>query len=175
MSGNRALQRVDHAAGVVDAQRGLGDVGDRRVRVGEVEPLDIGLGLHEDAPAPAIWPIVPSTSGWPAWPIRITVAALRDVALALVVHLGRPAGRWRRSPAGRARRPPRSTALATPWALKMVTAPGGISSSSSTKRAPLRAGSRRHAGCARSRGGHRPAGRTSRAPALRRTHPTGFF
>ena len=32
-------------------------------------------------------PMVPSTSGWPAWPIRINVAATRHVSLALGVDL----------------------------------------------------------------------------------------
>ena len=66
------------------------------------------------------------------------LAALVGIALALDMDLGdQRAGRVDdRQPAlGRIR----LDRLATPWALKIVTAPAGTSSSSSTKRAPLRA------------------------------------
>ena len=34
------------------------------------------------------WPMVPSTSGWPAWPIKNTSRASRGIARDLHVHLG---------------------------------------------------------------------------------------
>ena len=84
--GESALQRGNDALGVVDAERRLRHVGDRRVG-GDVELFDLLLVLHQHH-GPGIWPIVPSTSGWPAWPIRISLRPCADIALALIVHLG---------------------------------------------------------------------------------------
>ena len=64
------MQRGDDAAGVVDAERRLGDVGDRRVG-GNVELGDV-VSVCTSVTGSEIWPIVPSTSGWPAWPIRMS-------------------------------------------------------------------------------------------------------
>jgi hypothetical protein len=63
-------QRIDDAARVVDAERRLGDIGEPR-RVAHVERRHVLDGRHQMHLA-GIWPIVPSTSGWPAWPISTT-------------------------------------------------------------------------------------------------------
>ena len=69
--GEAPFQRCDDALGVVDAQRGLGDVGDRRV--GRDIEASTSASVCTSTTGAEIWPMVPSTSGWPAWPIRMSV------------------------------------------------------------------------------------------------------
>lgn len=56
---------------VVDRQGGLGDVGHWRI-CRQIQGLNLFDALNEQHGG-GNWPIVPSTSGWPAWPIRISV------------------------------------------------------------------------------------------------------
>ena len=81
-----ALQRRDDRTRVVDAQRRLRDVGDRLVGV-EVELLDVAFVLHQEHR--------PRNLAHRAFDLRVAGvpdqdqrAPLRDVALALVMHLG---------------------------------------------------------------------------------------
>ena len=105
------------------------------------------------------------------------LAAAPEMDLGLAMHLGdqRTGGVERRTDC--AASPRRAPTCGTPWAEKITgAAVSGISSSSSTKIAPLRPQARRpRSGCARSRGAHRPAGRTSpaRARPIDRPHHAG--
>jgi len=64
------FERGNDAASVVDAQRGLRDIGDRRIG-GNIQGFDVLFTLHQHH-GPSIWPSVPSTSGCPAWPTRMS-------------------------------------------------------------------------------------------------------
>ena len=82
----RLVQRRDDVLGVVDAQRGLRDVGDRRVGR-NVELRDVGFGLHQFDRR--------GNLAHRAFDFRVAgvadqdeLAALADVALALIVNLG---------------------------------------------------------------------------------------
>ena len=84
--GKPAMQRGDDAARVVDAQRRLRHVGDRRI-VGNIERVDVVLGLHQCHRL--------GNLAHRAFDLRMAgvadqnePAALRDIALALIVHLG---------------------------------------------------------------------------------------
>ena len=127
------LERGDDVAGVVHRQRGLGGVG-HVVGLVDLERRDVrrcprpGRSCAPVArPSRCHWPIVPSTSGCPAWPIST---------------MSRPARHWRATSrctlvtsgqvASNTFRPRRSaslrTAWETPWALKITVAPSGTSS-----------------------------------------------
>ncbi len=80
------MQRGDDAAGIVDGQRGLRDIGDRRIRR-NIERGDVVLGLHQRHRLGDL--------AHRAFDFRMAgmadedePAALADIALALVVHLG---------------------------------------------------------------------------------------
>ena len=136
IDGKRAFSASMTRAGVVDRQRRLGDVGEL-VGIGDVRAArpprrcEIRCTLAGDLADRAL------DLGVAGMADQDDLAALGGVALALVVHLGdQRAGGVDHRQAALARRGSRPR-LATPWALKIVIAPGGISSSSSTKRAPL--------------------------------------
>ena len=82
-----ALQRHDDLPRVVDRQRRLGDVGERRpgakssASTSSTEPISVV------APS-GNWPIVPITSGWPAMADQQHVAAALVMDLRLAVNLG---------------------------------------------------------------------------------------
>ena len=79
--------------------------------------------------------MVPSTSGCPSCPIRITSRpsrAKRDTSMCTFVTSGQVASKTRRP----RRRASACTAFGTPWALKITVASAGTSSSSSTNTAP---------------------------------------
>ena len=69
--GEAALQRGDDRARIVDAQRGLRYVCDRAYRPASSK-RSTSCVVCTSTTGPGTWPIVPSTSGWPAWPTRIT-------------------------------------------------------------------------------------------------------
>ena len=80
------MKRGDDAAGVVDAQRGLRHISNRGVG-GDIESVDVAFGLHQshwlgDLAHRAL------DFGVPGVTDENEAAALRDIALALVVHLG---------------------------------------------------------------------------------------
>src|SRR5262249_30516731 len=81
-----ALQGGDDTLRVVHAQCGLRHVGDRRVG-GEVERLDVGFALHQDDWARDLAHRALDL-GMAGMSDQDELAALPDVALALVVHLG---------------------------------------------------------------------------------------
>ena len=117
--------------GVVDAERRLGHIGHGRI-VRDVETRQRPRSVETRCTGAPTWPIVPSTSGWPAWPIRIKCPARAPHSACPGRAPSRPAGRSRRARAGPRRFASSMTDWATPWALKIVTAPSGISFSSST-------------------------------------------
>ena len=131
------LQHLDDGGGVVDRKRGLGDVGER-VGVLRREGSRVVDGLDQDAPSRAAagpWCRSPpggrhGRSGGSRGQLR-GGARPRDAPW-------RPAGRWRRDRTACARSASAGTDFGTPWAEKMTGASvSGISSSSSTKMAPL--------------------------------------
>ena len=65
------------------------------------------------------WPMVPTTSGWPAWPISRISRPSRSGARPRGAPW-RPAGRWRRGRTGCAALASAGTALGTPWAEKIT-------------------------------------------------------
>ena len=84
--GEAVVQRGDDAARVIDAQRGLRHIGDRRIG-GNVELVDVGFGLDQSDRLGDL--------AHRALDLRMAgmadeneLPALRDIALALVVHLG---------------------------------------------------------------------------------------
>ena len=99
-----AVQRSDDAARVVDAERGLRHIGDRRIGREDRAP-STSASVCTSRTGPGIWPSVPSTSGWPAWPISTTVRPCAQIVAALRCAPWRPAGRWRSTRAGRAPAP----------------------------------------------------------------------
>ena len=71
MSGKRRAERGDHLAGLVHRQRRLRHVRELRT-VGELERATSSADSTRTIESGAS-PIVPTTSSWPAWPIRMTV------------------------------------------------------------------------------------------------------
>ena len=138
-------------------------------RIAHVELLHIRDVLHEMILPPkevSNRPIVPSTSGWPAWPISIDIAAFARVALTSMCTLvtsGHVASNTVSPRVGASA----STARETPCAEKITVAPSGTSSSSSTNTAPRARSRRPRDGCARLRDARRSAHRTIRARARR--------
>ena len=84
--GKSAMQRCDDAAGIVDAERRLRDVGDRRV-VRQIERSDVVLGLHQ---SDRLGDLTHRSFdlGMPGMADENEPAPLRHVALALIVDLG---------------------------------------------------------------------------------------
>ena len=78
-------QRGDNIARVVDAERGLGDEG-RALGIARLDSGNI-LDRADQMHAALIRPMVPSTSGWPAWPISATSKPFA-VSLTFFVNLG---------------------------------------------------------------------------------------
>ena len=83
---NLRCSACDDALGVVDAERGLRDIGDRRVGR-QVELVDVGFVLHQDHRARDL-PHGALDLGMAGVPDQDQLAALPDIALALVVDLG---------------------------------------------------------------------------------------
>ena len=83
-------------------------------------------------------PMVPTTSGWPAWPMSTISRPRAEMDLRLAMHLGdQRAGGVEMEEIARACAAS-GTALATPWAEKITGwSVSGISSSSSTNTAPF--------------------------------------
>jgi hypothetical protein len=59
-----------HACRIVHRQCGLGDVG-QLVRVAHLQAGDFSMRHPPDTCRVGDWPMVPSTSGWPLWPIMM--------------------------------------------------------------------------------------------------------
>ena len=84
----------------------------------------------------ADWPMVPSASGWPSWPIITTsrpCSRMRATSACTLVTSGQVASKTRSPRASASRR----TARETPCAEKITVPPAGTSESSSTNTAPL--------------------------------------
>ncbi len=69
--GEAALQRLDDAGRILDRERRLRDEAERR-RIGRLQGSDVLLGLDQRHAPSGSCPIVPTTSGWPRWPISST-------------------------------------------------------------------------------------------------------
>ena len=127
-------QPVDDRAGLVDRQRGLGDVGDL-ARVAHLERVDVLLVLDQHdvlgrLPHRALDLLVARRGrrARSCSPRRRTSSPRRGP--------WSRAGRSRRSSAGRGRRALACTLGATPWAENTTVAPSGTSVSDSTNTAP---------------------------------------
>ena len=88
-------------ARVVDAERRLRYIGDRRVASDVAACSTSSFGRDKMNGAPT-WPMVPSTSGWPAMADEDHGPALRRHNASPGNAPWRRAGRWRRAPASRA-------------------------------------------------------------------------
>ena len=82
--GKPALERGDDLAGVVDRKRRLRDIGEIAAAA-ESEPFDVVDRADQGDRAAGNCPIVPTTSGWPIWPIRIDVAPALEMDLRLAM------------------------------------------------------------------------------------------
>ena len=135
MSENLRVQRLDDALGVVDRERRLRHIGDRRIRR-DVELVDFLLVLHQRHRRRDL--------AHRAFDFRMArmadqdqLAALADIALALIVHLGdERAGRVQHRQVARARLPARrSSRRRAPRTPSRHSA--ALRTASSTNTAPL--------------------------------------
>ena len=85
--GETPVQHRDDLARVVDRQRRLRDEGEL-VGIARREGLGIRDGLDQRHAPSGSWPIVPITSGWPAWPMSRISSPRRVLLLGLDVDLG---------------------------------------------------------------------------------------
>ena len=122
IAGKARRQRLDDLARVVDRQRRLrhiGEVlGDRAARA---RATSSSVSTSVMAPGGS-WPMVPTTSGWPAWPIEdhVAPAPVMDLGLAMDLRDQRAGGVDGEEPPRR--RPPAGTDFGTPWAEKITGA-----------------------------------------------------
>ena len=165
--GEAPPQRRDHLAGLVDRERRLRDVGEpgvgREVERSASCSTDSTSTIESGAS-----PIVPTTSSWPAWPIRIDRVAVGGVAARLHVHLRHErAGRVDRAQAARGRRSRAPTARRRERRRRRSRPPAPRSP---RRRRPRRAprGRGRRAGCGRSACARRPAAPYSSSALLDR-------
>ncbi len=122
-AGEALAQGGDDGAGVVHRQGGLGDVGEH-VGVGDRAGRPRRRRSRPGRCRPSTWPIVPSTSGWPLWPIMMTSrpwSRMRATSRCTLVTSGQVASNTRRPRASASVR----TDWGTPWALKIDGVAGG--------------------------------------------------